>query len=407
MKTRTSCCIVGGGPAGLFLAYLLARQGIDTTLLEAHHDFDRDFRGDTVHSSTLELLDQVDLADEALRLPHFKMREMHFNIGPEMKRTKILDLARLKSKFPFMAMMPQSHLLEFMYRKASAFPNFHGHLGARVKSLIKDGDRVTGVRYVKDKVESELFADVTIACDGRFSPVRKMAGFAAVDNSPPVDIFWIRMPRVPEDKESYVGLCVNAGRAISVLPRPNEWQLGYVLPKGEVANIKKRGLAHFRQSLRETLPWLGDRVELIQNWDDAHLLTIVANRLERWHVPGLLMIGDAAHAMSPFGGVGINAAISDAVEAVNVLSAPLLDGTLDESHLAEVQRRRYGPTKRTQALQQKIQKGMMRDGKTNREYKVPLIMRMIMRTPFLRDIPPQRFTLGNRVELENPQGLRS
>jgi 2-polyprenyl-6-methoxyphenol hydroxylase-like FAD-dependent oxidoreductase len=399
--SQTGCCVVGGGPAGLFLAYFLARQGIDTTLLEAHRDFDRDFRGDTVHSSTMEVLDQVGMVEEVLALPHAKMHEMYFNLGPEMKRMKILDLRRLKSKFPYITMMPQVHLLDFMYRKALEFPNFHGQMGARVRSLVREGERIACVRYVQDKEEHEVRAAVTVACDGRFSPIRKMAGLEPVEESLPVDIFWLRMPRRPEDKDSYTGLCVNAGQVVSVLQRPDEWQLGYVLPKGDIAAVRDRGLAEFKATLGRTLPWLGDRVEKIQTWGDAHLLTIKANCLERWYLPGLLFLGDAAHTMSPFGGVGINAAISDAIEAVNVLSRPLLAGAVREEHLAEVEHRRYKSTKRTQALQHRIHKNLLRQD-PEKGFEVPLMMKIIMSTPFLRDIPPKRFTLGNRVLIENP-----
>lgn len=399
----TGCIVVGGGPGGVLLALLLARKGVDVTLLEMHRDFDRDFRGDTVHASTLEVLDQIGLAEPLHALPHAKLQRMQFYTSERV--INLADLSRLDTKFPYVMIMPQSLFLGFLCEQAEKYPGFHRIMGAQVVDLLREGDAVVGVRYRQDGGDHELRAPLTVAADGRFSRLRKVLGFEGRSLSPPTDIAWLRVSRRPDDPGGGQGgaFYVRRGRFLVTLVRPKDWQIGYVFPKGDFQLLRERGIEEFRTSVAEVVPWLTDRVAEIASFHDVHLLKIGADRLPTWHVPGLLFIGDAAHVMSPVGGIGINYAIGDAVEAANVLTAALLAGSVGETQLAEVQRRREKPTRRAQRLQAIIQRNIVARSLGDREFDLPLPARIALEIPFLRDVPARLIALGfGRLRLEAP-----
>jgi 2-polyprenyl-6-methoxyphenol hydroxylase-like FAD-dependent oxidoreductase len=390
------CCIVGGGPAGMVLGLLMARAGLDVTVLESQPDFDRDFRGDTIHASTLEMLDQIGLADRVLEIPHAKLREMSINAGST--RYTMADFSRLPSKYPYIAIMPQSDFLEFLCEEAGRHDGFRCIRNAAVTGLIREGDRVSGVRFRSQGQEEELTASLVVAADGRFSRLRKLAGLEAVERAAPMDVCWFRLPRRDTDGHDTGGFFVGSGRLLICIPRADEWQIGYVFPKGDFSELRTAGIDAFRTSIVETAAWLEDRLDVIRDFTDVHLLNVKADCLERWHQPGLLFIGDAAHVMSPVGGVGINAAISDAVEAANVLARPdaplLLEGPPDESILAAIQNRRMRPTRIIQAVQARIQNLLVARALAGKAFEVPTPVRFMLAIPGLRQLPIRIFALG-------------
>ncbi len=319
---QAACCIVGGGPAGVVLSLLLARRGIPVTLLEAHHDFDRDFRGDTIHPSTLEVLDQLGLADRLLQTPHGEARSL--KVVTREGAVVLADLGRVKTRFPFVAFLPQAQFLEFMVAEARRCPSFRLVLGANVQRLVRDGEAVAGVRYRGgDDAWHEVRASLTVAADGRFSKVRGLLGLEPVKTAPPMDVVWFRLPRRPDDPQEAGALYIHAGHFAVLLERADEWQIGYAILKGGYQQLKTAGVEGLRQSLAETVPWLANRVGRFTDWKQASVLSVESSRLKRWYAPGVLLIGDAAHVMSPVGGVGINYAIQDAVETANLLGGPL------------------------------------------------------------------------------------
>jgi 2-polyprenyl-6-methoxyphenol hydroxylase-like FAD-dependent oxidoreductase len=339
---RTTCCVVGGGPGGAVLALLLAHKGIDVTLLEAHDDFDRDFRGDTLHPSVLEIMEELGLAEKLLALPHTKISSFPLQTasGPFVP----LDFRRLRTQFPYIAVMPQTRFLEFVTAEAKQYRNFRLVMGARARELVEEGGAVRGVRYKSDEGTHEVRALLTVGADGRFSRLRKLAGLAAQEASPPIDVLWFRIPRRPEEPQEIIGRFAG-GRVGVLLDRGEQWQCAYVIPKGTYRDIKTAGLEELRRSLANVVPEVADRVGHLKEWKQISLLSVEADRLRKWHRPGLLMIGDAAHTMSPVAGVGINYAIQDAVVAANVLAGPLREGQVTERGLAKVQRRRELPTR--------------------------------------------------------------
>jgi 2-polyprenyl-6-methoxyphenol hydroxylase-like FAD-dependent oxidoreductase len=406
-----SCCIVGAGPGGLMLSLLLARAGVPVTLLEAHRDFDRDFRGDTIHPATLEVLEQIGLAAGVHELPHVKAQSFRF-VSAKFADTPAV-FSRLPTKFPYMMIMPQVRFLEFLAAEAARYPHFRLITGAHVDALLEEEGTIRGVGYRKADTgadnrtaegRGEVRAHLTVATDGRFSRVRKLAGFEPVPQSGPMEVIWFRLPRRPDDYFDAAAIAVGSRQMIAVLARTEEWQLGYIGPQGRYRELRAGGIEAFRQSVAETLPWLADRVGLIADWSELSLLSVEGNRLVRWHRPGLLLLGDAAHVMLPVGGVGINCAIADAVEAVNVLSAPLRQAQVEERHLAEVQRRRERVTKIIQGFQSGVQRGLVAAFEAGRSFRLPLPVRVMLRVPLLRNLPARVAAFGvRRVRLEHPE----
>jgi len=347
MIEHTTCVVVGGGPAGAVLAFMLARQDIAVTLLEAHYDFDRDYRGDTLHPSILEIMDELGLAERLLQLPHTKLDKITAQtpLGP----VEIAGFARLKTKFPYIALMPQVHFLEFITEEAKRFPAFRLVMGARVDELIEDAGGVQGVRYHGADGPHAVRALLTVGADGRYSQLRKLGGFQAVKSAPSIDLLWFRLTRQPSDGYSLMGR-INQGHVLIQLDRGEQWQCGFSIPKNSYSKLRAAGLEALRHQIAATAPEFKERVAELQDWKQVSLLSIQADCLARWYKPGLLLIGDAAHVMSPVGGNGINYAIQDAVATANILSAPLKAGHVSVADLARVQRRREWPTQTIQAI---------------------------------------------------------
>ena len=345
---HTTCVIAGSGPAGAMLGLLLARRGVDVLVLEKHADFLRDFRGDTIHPSTMEIMDELGLADPLLNLPHTKTSRLRFRT-PRGSAT-LADFGHLKTRFPYLAFMPQWDFLDFVTDEARRYPNFELEMNAEVRELVEEGGLVRGVRYETPDGTREARALLTVAADGRDSRLREQAGLRVVGTAPPIDVLWFRISRRKGDPEEPTGY-IGGGRFVVLINRGDYWQVGYVLPKGADRRIRAAGLESFRRSVGEAVPEVADRTDEIQDWGQVKLLSVQVNRLRRWFRPGLLCIGDAAHAMSPVGGVGINLAIQDAVAAANVLAEPLRVGRVELRHLRAVQRRRELPIRILQGLQ--------------------------------------------------------
>jgi 2-polyprenyl-6-methoxyphenol hydroxylase-like FAD-dependent oxidoreductase len=395
-KSETCCCIVGGGPAGMMLGFLLARAGVRVEVLEKHADFLRDFRGDTIHPSTLELMHELGILGEFLRRPHNEVREVGVQIaGEEMK---LADFTHLPTFCKFIVFMPQWDFLNFIVDQTRSLPNFRLRMRSEVTGLVEEGGRVAGVRARTPSGELEVRADLVVGCDGRHSLVRRSAGLVVDDLGAPMDVLWMRLSRRPDDPAQSLGRATS-GAILVMFERGDYWQCGFVIPKGGIEEIKQGGFPAFRERLAAFAPILAGRVAELDSWDKIKLLTVTVDRLREWHRPGLLCIGDAAHAMSPIGGIGINLAIQDAVAASNILAAPLLAGTVDEGSLGAVQRRRMLPTRLTQRLQLFLQDRVIaRVLGAERAIRVPLIFRMLQRWPILRRIPARVMGVGFRPE---------
>jgi 2-polyprenyl-6-methoxyphenol hydroxylase-like FAD-dependent oxidoreductase len=406
LPTSTTCAIAGCGPAGAVLGFLLARAGIDVVVLEKHNDFLRDFRGDTIHPSTLELLDQLGLVDAFLKIPHSNVSAVQ--LQTTAGQTLRVSLERVPSKFRFIAFMPQWDFLEFMTTHAMRFPSFTLMRNAEVIDLLHQDGRVAGVRYRDESGEHDLTATLTVGADGRAARTREAARLPRLEASPPIDVFWFRLPRRTDEVAAVFGR-IGAGVLLVMLDRNDYWQVAFVIPKGGGEAIRSRGLDAFRRDVVAAAPELADRVEQIRSWDDVKLLTVRVDRLTQWYRPGYLAIGDAAHAMSPVGGVGINLAIQDAVAAANVLWEPLSNGTLAVAHLAEVQRRRERAVRIIQAMQTFVQTRLLAPAlRAQRAPSIPWIVRVILTIPFLRDIPPRMIALGiDRPHIESPARNRA
>ncbi|MBF2004692.1 MAG: FAD-dependent oxidoreductase [Chlorogloeopsis fritschii C42_A2020_084] len=384
----TNCCIVGGGPAGAVLALLLARQGIPVILLEAHKDFDRDFRGDTIHPSVMEIMEELGLADRLLQLPHAKMRQINIKT-PEASVT-LADFSHLHTRYPYITMLPQARFLEFITAEAQKYPNFQLIMGANVQELIEEDGVIQGVRYRGSGGWHEIRATLTVGADGRHSRLRQLAEFESIQTSPPMDVLWFRLPKKPDDLEGGIGR-IGRGHIVVMLDRGEQWQIAYVIPKGGYQEIRAAGLEALRKSVANVVPELQDRVEYLQDWSQIAFLSVESSRLKRWYRPGLLLIGDAAHIMSPVGGVGINYAIQDAVVAANVLSKPLKKGRVELSHLAKVQRQRELPTRVIQAFQSLVQQQIFaRVLSSDQLLQLPAWLRL----PWLRDFPVRLVAYG-------------
>ncbi|MDB9374952.1 FAD-dependent oxidoreductase [Nodularia sphaerocarpa] len=384
----TDCCIVGGGPGGAVLALLLARQGVSVKLLEAHKDFDRDFRGDTIHPSVMEIMEELQLSDRLLQLPHAKMHSLRIRTPEDI--ITLADFSHLKTCYPYITMMPQVKFLEFITQEAAKYPNFHLVMGANVQDLIEENGIIKGVRYRCGGGWYEVRALLTVGADGRHSRLRQQGGFESIKTSPPMDVLWFRLPHHPEDPEGGIGN-LSQGRILVMLDRGDQWQLAYVIPKGGYQQIRAAGLEEFKKSVVEVVPSLSDRIEHLQDWSQVFFLCVESSRVKRWYRPGLLLIGDAAHIMSPVGGVGINYAIQDAVVAANILCKPLKNQHIELSDLAKVQRQRELPTRMIQAFQTLIQKRVLAPILTSQQTFTPPVW---LRLPILRDLPGRLIGLG-------------
>lgn len=384
----TDCCIVGGGPAGVVLSLLLARQGISVMLLEAHKDFDRDFRGDTIHPSVMEIMEELELSDRLLQLPHTKIRRLSIQT-PEDSVT-LADFSHLKTQYPYITMLPQVKFLEFITQEAQKYPSFHLVMGANVHELITENGVVHGVRYRGGGGWHEVRAILTVGADGRHSRLRNLGEFESIDTSPPMDVLWFRLPRQPEDPEGGMGR-FGQGQIIAMLDRGDEWQVAYVIPKGGYQKLRAAGLEELKKSIVEVVPEFQQRIANLHDWSQVAFLSVESSRVKHWYRPGLLLIGDAAHTMSPVGGVGINYAIQDAVVAANVLTQPLKNRQVQLSDLAKVQHRRELPTRIIQAFQTFVQKRVFAPVLTsNRTFVPPAFLRL----PILRDLPGRLIGLG-------------
>jgi 2-polyprenyl-6-methoxyphenol hydroxylase-like FAD-dependent oxidoreductase len=395
-KVAVRCCIAGGGPAGVMVGLLLARAGVDVVVLEKHADFFRDSRGDTIHPSTLELMHELGILDAFLALPHQKADHLSFQFGAV--GGVIADFKRVKRRCPYVAFMPQWDFLSFLARQAARYPTFALKMDADATGLIEEGGRIVGVTATTPRGPLEIRADLTIAADGRHSLLREQAGLAVEEYGAPMDVLWFSLPRAAGDPDETMGR-FDAGRILIAIDRRDYWQYGDVIPKGGFEDIKRQGLAGFRANLKQLAPYLGDRVEHLDDWEKVKLLTVQVNRAKTWHRPGFLAIGDAAHAMSPVGGVGINLAIQDAVAASNILAAPLAMRRMTEADLARVQKRREFPTRVTQAVQIMIQNRVLsRVLGGGAAMKPPLLVRLLQRFPALRGIPARLIGVGVRPE---------
>jgi 2-polyprenyl-6-methoxyphenol hydroxylase-like FAD-dependent oxidoreductase len=393
---KTTCCIVGGGPAGMMAGYLLARAGVDVLVLEKHADFLRDFRGDTIHPSTLEVMRELGLLEGLLQLPHNQVQELHGIIGET--DVPIADFSHLPTTCRFIALMPQWDFLNYLVEQAKRFKTFQIRMEAEVTDLIQQNGPILGVHVQTPQGTLEVRADLVIGADGRSSIVRQRAGLEATDLGAPMDVLWMRLPRRPGDPPQTLGR-VNTGAILIMLDRGDYWQCGFVIRKGAFDEIKENGLAAFQERLAAFAPVFSDRVGLLDDWDKIKLLTVKVDRLTRWHCPGLLCIGDSAHAMSPIGGVGINLAIQDAVAAANLLADPLRKKAVDDKVLHQVQKRRELPTRWTQGLQLFVQERIIkRVLSTDKPVSVPKIFRLFQWVPFLRRIPGRLVGMGFRPE---------
>ncbi|MBK0392373.1 FAD-dependent oxidoreductase [Ramlibacter algicola] len=398
MDSRQQCVVAGGGPAGLVLGYLLARSGVRVAVLEKHDDFLRDFRGDTIHPSTLTVLQDVGLLERFLELPHDEVAELSGDVFGEI--VTIADFRRLPAPRPFLVLVPQWDFLDFIAGEARRFPNFTLHMGAKAESVLEEGGRVVGVRGKGHDGAFEIRADLVVAADGRHTTIRDSAGLNAIDVGAPIDVLWFHLPRDPQRHPSRTGGIIRAGAILVMLNRQSYWQCAYVIPKGGFETLQAEGLQRFRERLATVAPFFAPDVATLETWDAIKLLTVQITDLEQWHRDGLLVIGDAAHAMSPVGGVGINLAIQDAVAAANLLAEPLRGGRLEANHLAAVEKRRHWPARVTQRAQVAIQDTVLSPvlARTDAPAGVPLPLKLLQRFPRLRSLPARLVGIGVRPE---------
>jgi 2-polyprenyl-6-methoxyphenol hydroxylase-like FAD-dependent oxidoreductase len=391
-----SCCIAGGGPAGMMLGLLLARAGVDVLVLEKHADFLRDFRGDTIHPSTLEVMHELGLLEDLLKLPHHKAPRLFGHVGG--LSLTFADFSHLPTRCRFIAFMPQWDFLNFLAERGGRYPAFKLMMQAEVTGLTEDAGRVTGLKATTPNGPLEVRANLVVGADGRHSDVRAQAGLKVRELGAPMDVLWFRLSRQPGDPEDTMAR-FDVGRIVVLLNRGAYWQCGYLIPKGSFEELRERGLMSFRDDLARIAPFAADRFGELYDWDAVKLLTVRADRLCRWYRPGLLLIGDAAHAMSPVGGVGINLAIQDAVAAANLLAAPLRSGRLSTGHLRLVQRRRQWPTRATQRMQLFVQNRVLKRVLARTDpFSPPRSIRLFARFPVLSRIPARLIGMGFRPE---------
>jgi len=400
VATTRTCCIAGGGPAGLMLGLLLARAGVDVTILEKHADFLRDFRGDTVHPSTLQVLDDIGLIEAFLALPHSEVRRATLPTGTGLLD---VDLSKIRTRYKFLAFVPQWDFLDLLAGEGRKHPNLQLLMRTEVTDLVVYHGRVAGVRFHGPQGDGEIHALLTVGADGRDSVVRKQSGITFEETSPPMDVFWFRVTRRADESDA-IQARMRQGHLAVFINRNDYWQVAYIIPKGSGDYIKPAGIDSFRETLLQLAPELGERVREIRDWDDVKLLTVRSNHVHRWWRPGLLLIGDAAHAMSPIGGVGLNMAIQDAVAAYNILVGALMRGQVADQLLARVERRRRLPTALTQRFQALLQSTIVKPVLAGRTAKLPLPARVLLRTPFLDRVPGRVIGVGVRPERVRPVG---
>jgi 2-polyprenyl-6-methoxyphenol hydroxylase-like FAD-dependent oxidoreductase len=398
---QTTCCIVGGGPAGVMLGYLLALKGVRVTVLEKHKDFFRDFRGDTVHPSTLELMYELGILKELLRVPHQELRSISGVVGGF--RFKVADFSRVPTYCQFVALMPQWDFLSFLSENAQQFPEFDLRMQHEATDLLRDRGKVVGVVAQTPEGPMEITADLVVACDGRHSTIRKTAGLPMTEFGVPMDVLWFRIGRHTDDPEQLFGN-INYGRALVLINRGDYFQAGLIIRKDSFEEMKTPGMDAFRETIARIAPYLKDRVHELKEWEQIKLLSVKLNRLERWHQPGLLCIGDAAHAMSPAGGVGINLAIQDAVATANLLADALRERRVTQPLLERVQRRRQFPTRMTQAAQANAHKVFAQLFDNPGPLKAPWQLKAAVRIPGIPHVVGRAVGVG--VRPEHIQGTR-
>lgn len=393
---NTQCCIAGGGPAGMMLGFLLARAGVRVVVLEKHADFLRDFRGDTVHPSTLELIYELGLLDEFLKLPHRKVDRLSLQIGEQ--RVRIIDLTHLPAQCKYIALMPQWDFLDFLADHGRRYKQFDLRMRTEATNLIEEGGRIVGLRANTPEGKLAIRADLVVGCDGRHSTVREKAGLHSEDYGAPMDVLWFRITRKDSDGADVFGH-IAAGMMLVMLDRGDYWQCAFVIPKGGIERVKAGGIEAFRNRVVELSPFLADRIGELKSFDDVKLLSVAVDRLRQWWQPGLICIGDAAHAMSPIGGVGINIAVQDAVAAANRLAAPLKAGQLTDGDLQAIQQRRTFPARMTQQIQLTMQNRIISPAlQATRQPKPPFLFRLFDAFPVLRRVPARLLALGIRPE---------
>jgi 2-polyprenyl-6-methoxyphenol hydroxylase-like FAD-dependent oxidoreductase len=394
-KLQTRCVIVGGGPAGMMAGYLLARAGVPVAVLEKHADFFRDFRGDTIHPSTLELMYELGLLDEFLKQPHQEVRELRAVVNGQA--VPIGDFSKLPTRCKFIAFMPQWDFLNFLSSHAKRFPNFQLHIETEVVDLLMQDSRVTGVRAKTPRGELDFHADLVIGADGRHSIVHTRAGFNLQEFGVPIDVLWMRISKKQSDPQQTLGFFQH-GKLLVLLDRGDYWQCGFVIPKGGFDEIKARGLPQFQNEIVSFAGFLRDRVSELDNWSKIKLLTVQINRLCDWCREGLLCIGDSAHAMSPAGGVGINLAIQDAVATANLLAEKLRNGPVSVDDLRQVQLRREWPTRLIQGMQVFVHQRVVTGRASGNKESLPFVVRLLKWFPILRQLPARFIGIGPRPE---------
>jgi 2-polyprenyl-6-methoxyphenol hydroxylase-like FAD-dependent oxidoreductase len=406
---NTTCCIAGAGPAGMMLAHLLARAAIEVVVLEKHADFLRDFRGDTIHPSTLEIMRELGFIDEFLKLPHQKVFNLSAQIGNN--RITAADFSKLPLRHPYVVFMPQWDFLDFLAKQSQRYPQFRLLLRTEATGLIEEGGRIVGLNCMTDEGPLAVHAHLVVGADGRHSTVRKSSGLTVEDLGAPMDVLWFSLPRLPSDPQDTIGR-FEPGVIFININRGDHWQCGIVIAKGSIDAVHRAGLPAFRSRIGELAPFLADRTDRITSFEDVKLLTVSVDRLRRWYRDGLLCIGDAAHAMSPVGGVGINLAIQDAVATANILALPLKMGKVTPTELAAVQKRRLWPARATQAGQVFIQRRVIAsllgaggfggaEGTATMQAdgtRPPLPVRLLTRFPILQRIPARLIGMGVRPE---------
>ncbi len=381
---KTQVCIIGAGPAGVICAYLFALRGISVVLLEGEKDFDREFRGDTLHASSLEILDQLGFADEILAQCNSKVASL--NLKASEHALEIADFSGMDCKFPFVAIIPQEKFLNYIVKEAEKLPGFTLHMGARVKELKKDDEKITGVKFTKDGQDHELDCLLTIGADGRGSTARRLADMKLGKTSPPMDVIWFKVP-IPDGPgltESVNGR-IGSGTMVVMINRGDYIQAGYIIMKGSYKELRKQGIEHFQNEIAGLVPEIKSTISEITDWSQCSILSVVTGRVEKWYQNGLLLIGDAAHIMSPVGGVGINYAIQDAVATVNLLADPIKENILSVTDLAMVQSRREPAIKFIQNFQMLVQKRIVSNAlKSDKPFSPPLPLRIVTKVPFMR-----------------------